>query len=496
MVLRICKKRRSLLGARWATAGVWFGIVVALLIPSRVFAAPNEDNPGCPSGISVMDFYVGVGGDVTNSGGTREGPVCVRVHYNRFRFNLGLNFQTTRGKGVDLSSVLLTGSLPSAAPGGAVDPRVAQLNSILTSMNQLSRNASAVGDGVDGIKALVAFVDNSIVAGSVFPEGVAKEKYQALIPALVLGRAMQIQALPTDLVFGVCPQSPGAPAPGSVLDILQGYRADNTFYTANQANIDSALSLANLYRCGATKQTALTTNVAILKFWDSRFQELGLRTDITDTQLAQLSLADSFVATSVLACGNIFNQSSTTTASLTVYDESQTLAGNLATPSPHQDGNFFTLTCASPFSVSGGVEFSAIPAREFGIVKSTGGVNNTSVNTFGYSSQSPFHPLPVAVVHVRLWESPNQKYAFHASAGASGNIQGQNSGGSSAEFLMGGSFSFFRTMFVTAGLHIGTKTSLAGGFKIGDQVPTDVTTVPVTKSYATGFGLAITFTKP
>lgn len=210
----------------------------------------------------------------------------------------------------------------------------------------------------------------------------------------------------------------------------------------------------------------------------------------------QLPLANFFKASTYLQCGNIFNQSSTTTVSLKTYDETATLAGNLTAPNAQQDKNFFSLTCASPFAVSAGVEFSTIPSSEFAIVKSSGGTGSTSINKFGYSSNSSFHPLPVAIAHVRIWESQNQKYAFHVSAGASGNIQGQNSGGSSAEFITGGSFSFFRTMFLTAGLHIGTRNSLAGGFKIGDTVPSDVTTVPVSKSYTTGFGLAITFTKP
>jgi hypothetical protein len=471
-------------------------ILAALLFPTGVLCKPAQTDPGCPSGMPVQDFYVGVSGDVTNSGRTKEGPVCVRVHYNRLRFNLSLNFVTTQGKGVDLSSVLLTGSLPAAAPGGAVDPRVAQLGNILAALTLVDQNAYRVSNGVQEVKSLVAYVDASIAAGSSLPEGAIKERYKALAPTLVLAEGMQVQALPTDLTSGVCPSSPGAPAAGSVLQTLQGYKADNVFYSANQANVDSALNLANLYKCGGTGQTALTTNIAILKFWDSRFQELGLKTDITDAQLAQLSLLDYFVASSVVACGNIFNQSSSTTASITVYDESQTLSGNLGTPGAHQDQNFFTLTCASPFAVSAGVEFSTIPSSEFAIVKSPGGANNTSINTFGYSSNSSFHPLPVAIVHVRLWESRDQRYAFHASAGASGNIQGQNSGGSSAEFLLGGSFSFFRTMFVSAGLHIGTQNYLGGGFKIGQQVPSDVTTVPVTKSYTTGFGLAITFTKP
>ena len=65
-----------------------------------------------------------------------------------------------------------------------------------------------------------------------------------------------------------------------------------------------------------------------------------------------------------------------------------------------------------------------------------------------------------------------------------------------AEFLIGPSFSLFRTMFLTPGLQIGTKTVIGGGFNIGDTVSSNITTVPLEKSYTTGFGFAITFTKP
>lgn len=473
-------------------------LMVVLLVPLSAFAEPDTANTACPSGIPVQDFYVGTSGDVTNAGRTKEGPVCIRVHYNRLRFNLALNFQTTQAKGVDLSTVLLTGSAPTAAPGAVpgADPRVAKLNDILTALTQLDRNAGTLNDEVKNISALVAFLDVNIAPGKTFPEGPLKDKYKALVPALSLAQRLQFQALPTDLTSGVCPSTPGTPAPGSVLATLQSYQSDNAFYISNQANIDSALTLANLYKCAGQGATSLTNNIGILKFWDSRFRELGLSTEITDTQLGQLSLSDFFVNSTLLNCGNIFNQSSSTSASATVYDESQTLSGNMATPSAHQDQNFFTLTCASPFSISAGVEFSTIPSQEFAIIKSAGGANNTSINKFGLTSNSSFHPLPVAIVHVRLWESRDQRFAFHASAGASGNIQGQNSGGSSAEFIMGGSFSFFRTMFLTAGLHVGTKSTLAGGFNVGDPVPSDITSVQVTKSYTTGAGIAITFTKP
>jgi hypothetical protein len=369
------------------------------------------------------------------------------------------------------------------------------LQKILAALTQQDRDAALIGPGIDAVKAFVAYLDNVISSRSPFPNAIVLQKYKDLRHFLLAYERLQAGILIPDSVTGACPQTPGNVAPGSILDMLQQDRSDATFYSAHSQDIDDALNLANLYRCGSPRQTALPGNVAILKFWDERFQEIGLSTTLPDASLTQLSLDGFFVVSTYLQCGNIFNQSSSTTASLTTYDETATLSGNLATPSAQQDKTFFTLTCASPFAVSGGVEFSTIPSNEFAIVKSSG-TGSTSTNKFGYSSQSSFHPLPVAIAHVRIWESQNQKYAFHFSAGASGNIQGQNSGGSSAEFITGGSLSFFRTMFVTAGLHIGTKTSLAGGFKIGDPVPSDITTVPVTKSYTTGFGLAITFTKP
>lgn len=54
----------------------------------------------------------------------------------------------------------------------------------------------------------------------------------------------------------------------------------------------------------------------------------------------------------------------------------------------------------------------------------------------------------------------------------------------------------FRTMFVTVGAHIGQVGALAGGYKVGDAVPSSVTAAPVTGSYKVGFGLAFSFTKP
>lgn len=178
-------------------------------------------------------------------------------------------------------------------------------------------------------------------------------------------------------------------------------------------------------------------------------------------------------------------------------DESPTLDGS--TPAVKTQDAFLTITCASPVALSAGVAFSSIEQKEFAIVKSAGSTpGGPSVAKFGTLSDSAFHPMPAAFVHGRLVESADHKVGLHATLGVSGNIQGQASGGSSAEFLTGLSLALWRTIYLSAGLHIGTRAELAGGFHEGDLVPSDISTIQgqVKRSYTAGFGFAFSFGKP
>jgi len=480
------------------SAGLLRPVRVAFVAAVVLFAffplkAAAQSGP-CSTGISVQQFYVGTDGNVTNAGRTTEGPVCVEIHYNRLRFNLGLNFQTTYTKGVDPSSVLTTGAAPAAAQGAAESqgPKKVQLDNISTSLSALDTLATTeVPQGVKAISSLLTSLDASIAPGKAFPNTVLKSGYEQLKPALADSQKLLFPAFPSDVAAGsACPAAPSAtPAAGSPLAILLADQMDPTFYPANKQEVDNTLTLANLYKCAGDGYKAFVANIAMLKFWDNRFGDLGLHTTLTNAQIEAMDFTAYFIDSAQLNCTNIFNQSSSTTASLTDYDESQAASG--ATPAAHQQQNFFTLTCGSPFAVSVGVEFSTIRAQAFEIAPSKSGGN-----VYALSSNSAIHPLPIAIVHVRLAESADHKFALHASAGVSGNLQGQNSGGSSAEFLLGPSVSFFRTMFITGGLHIGAKSSLAGGFSVGDAVPSGTTTPSLTKSYTVGFGFAITFAKP
>jgi hypothetical protein len=154
------------------------------------------------------------------------------------------------------------------------------------------------------------------------------------------------------------------------------------------------------------------------------------------------------------------------------------------------------MECASPFIVSAGVDFRTILTREFAIqpVASPPG-STTTINEFVLTSKSSFHPLPIGIVSARLCE-PNEAVSLHLSLGMAGNFNSQNAGGSSAEFLVGPSIALFRTMFFTPGLHIGKKSILGDRFVLGNPAPPNITTPPLQTGYTTGFGFAITFTKP
>jgi hypothetical protein len=190
-------------------------------------------------------------------------------------------------------------------------------------------------------------------------------------------------------------------------------------------------------------------------------------------------------------CDYTFSSTKQTVVTLTAVD--QLPAKTAAAPTTVLS---VTIECASPFNVSAGVAFSTIPNREYAIQPvATPPGSTTTTNQFALTSDSSFHPMVLGMVSARLWE-PDEKVAFHVSFGLAGNFNSQSAGGSSAEFLIGPSISLFRTMFITPGLYIGKKTTLADGFTVGSAVPPNITTVPLQSAYKPAFGLAITFTKP
>jgi hypothetical protein len=230
---------------------------------------------------------------------------------------------------------------------------------------------------------------------------------------------------------------------------------------------------------GSEEAQKIAKKAGLLNYWKNLISGLG---------------EPSFIVQTEADCGVLFNKNKLTAIKLVLTDRIPLF--DAQTPQPQVKDPLVTVECGSPFSISAGVGFSTIEDREFSLVKSTPSDGGDSVLRFGESTRSPVHPMPLAMAHARVLDWDSNKYALHASFGVAAAIKGQNSGGSNAEYLTGLSVSFLRTIYLTGGVHIGQQASLAGGFKVGDIVPADITEPPVQKGFKVGFGFAVTFTKP
>jgi len=199
---------------------------------------------------------------------------------------------------------------------------------------------------------------------------------------------------------------------------------------------------------------------------------------------------DAFTISFHASCEFAFSRTKTIAIQLIATDK---IPGSTAKPTTTP---LVTVECSSPFTVSAGVAFSTIGEHEFAIQPAPVSPGSTTTqNTFVEVTDSGIHPLPLGMIHVRLYET-NSRISWHESFGRAGNLRSQSAGGSNAEFLIGGSLALFRTVFLTPGLYIGQKTSLGAGFTVNTAVPASITQPPLQKSYKPAFGFAITFTKP
>jgi hypothetical protein len=192
-----------------------------------------------------------------------------------------------------------------------------------------------------------------------------------------------------------------------------------------------------------------------------------------------------------VGCGFAFDQNKETKIILIKQDR-------LASPDAAAvEQELVTVVCSSPFSVSGGFGFSSVNEREFVFVQSTkpvtanGITTQQVINRFGFKNNSSFRPIPLLLLNTRVYERSDD-IALHLSAGAGVDIK-TGEAGSDVEFIVGPSVSFKRSLFVTAGFHVGRVPKLAGGFNLGDEVPEGIDAPPVEKAWKTGFIVALTF---
>jgi hypothetical protein len=161
------------------------------------------------------------------------------------------------------------------------------------------------------------------------------------------------------------------------------------------------------------------------------------------------------------------------------------------------DTDLGKMTCSPPISFSAGVSFSAIKEQQFQIksvtTAATAATPSVTTSTFIASSQSRFTPIPMGFAHYMIAESPGGLVGWHGTVGVGANIRSQNSGGSSPEYLIGSSASFWRIVYLTSGLYFGSQAVLGNGFQVGNAVPSGVTTVPIDITRRVSWAFTVSF---
>jgi hypothetical protein len=193
-----------------------------------------------------------------------------------------------------------------------------------------------------------------------------------------------------------------------------------------------------------------------------------------------------------VGCGFAFDRNKRTKVEIIMQDR---LAAP-GTPAPPRE--IVTVVCSSPLSVSAGFGFSMNDEMDIAFVQSTktvtddmGQPSEVVINRFGFRNRSSFRTLPVILLNTRLYE-PSDLFAVHASVGAAVDIKSGDAG-TDVEYIVGPSVSFWRSLFITGGLHIGREQRLVGGFEIGDEVPMGIDAPPIEKEWKRGVAVTFTF---
>jgi hypothetical protein len=448
---------------------------------------------------------------LNNTGETVEGPVCAQIRINALRYFADFGKTTTYTAGPALTSILPS----SASPGGALaeapptlddqfakyQRSIATLQTQLLGLQSTNREAYAFVDSyLDSLKALINQSDEVLVASG--PAEVVdlvnrpqvkidmdaalgkKDVWHTTDKLIDQIRFLQIKlnSLPQDFPAntGSITGDPCSTDNIKKLGWTDWDKCKDSSFKVAQSALTDLLAQATLFASDSDKAAQFGKKIGIVQYWKNQFTTIR---------------PESFIRQAEVTCGVLFNKNSSTTLKLMVADRISIF--DAQQPTPQAKDNLLVVECGSAFSLSAGVGFSMITNREFALVKSApaaGGTTSTTI--FGVNSDSAINPMAIAMAHARLRDFSDHRYGLHFSFGVGANVQGQNSGGSSANYLTGLSISFLRTIYLTGGLQIGKQSELAGGFKVGQTVPTDITAPPVTSSYKTGFGFAITFTKP
>lgn len=432
---------------------------------------PNFD---CPLNARHVTFGLNDSGEVIT------GPVCVSVQFNALHYSAELGRTVTFTAGPALATQIAT-----APTGGGGAPNAltvtantieAQFQALFNEWNGLAaQNIAATATVTKAVNALQAFVSQS--------DDIYRTSGAAAV--IAAGSDARLQSIITNAHTAAGNWSAsdkiqlGLDALQSSISLLllsNPNAADKATLTGLQTQITAMSTAIAPSAITGDKTTAFYKQVAIVDYWDRIMKSLT---------------PDVFTKSTYVTCGVTVNQTKQIAVKLYTADRTPSFTSQPVTLTAAKDP-FVTVSCPSPFAISGGVEMRFLKTSTFGLVPS----GSTGTNQFGITQNQSTIPMAIALAHVRLIEDSASRFGLFGSFGIAAHSQGSGTAGSAAEYLAGATFGLFRTMFITAGAHIGQVSALAGGYKVGDAVPTGVTTAPVTGSYKVGFGLAISFSKP
>ncbi len=436
---------------------------------------PPRGGPELPSGPTCPPKTKILWVTPTDSGDVVEGPVCIAMAVNSLRYSSNIELKTTVQAGENLGAVFKADSgLPAAATiDDAVKEVLTQGFLWVRLERQNNQQLAILNSGLAGLRDLVASSDVMFATSqadgilNALKQGPVRDGLDAAAKAS-WGTSDDINTNLKATQLTITKLLLANPPPSD---------ADKARLTAAETSLEGLLTSLSASMVNGDKTLTFQKQKRILVWWRN------YTTTLTDPS--------SFVVARYVPCSLFGNQTKSVNATLSRLDLLPTIDGMAAT-SADLTNAAVTVSCSSPFVVSAGVEFSFLKNNTFGLIPS----GTMGTNQFGVTNTATISPIPLGMVHGRLWESADHMVGAYVGFGVGAHVQDAAAGGAAAEYLAGVGIGLFHTIFLTPGWHLGKVAALNGGYKLGDIVPTAVTTVPVKSSYASGFGLAITFTKP
>jgi hypothetical protein len=215
----------------------------------------------------------------------------------------------------------------------------------------------------------------------------------------------------------------------------------------------------------------------------------------SDRVLADVTTADAFQKTIVVACGYPYFKNKTFEYKVTRID--RTISDPAKAKSVEA---LITVECPSHFSISGGIGASEAEERDFAFVSARND-NGTPMNPqddtlqtqFGLENSGDRQVNPLFLINTRLIRvDPKRAFNLHVSAGTVLDLDNPESD-LSLGYMLGLTLSIKDDFFVTVGKQAIRIPELAGGFALGDPVPQGLEEPPLEQEWDISWAVALTY---